>query len=105
MTILNCDCKRCINNSNNLCCRPNLYIKGELSSVVTDTFCENFCCKSEGVMTNLVYNSANKSLDVNCLAKNCIYNNKTKCEAESIAIQNFDAYDKTQTYCSSFKIS
>lgn len=105
MSLLNCACTMCVNNQNNLCCRPNITVDGSMSKKSTETFCNNFSCKSEGVMTNTVYINPNKSLSINCTAENCKYNNSKKCVKDNVVIDNNEAMNKEQTYCHSFTLS
>lgn len=99
MTNLGCNAESCGYNRDNLCCRDNIVVGGCSAENKYDTMCTSYkecssCSNSTGIPNN--------SLDVDCDAVNCKFNEEHRCSADHITISGSAASNSTQTLCSSF---
>ncbi len=99
MTTLGCTVDTCGYNKDCCCCRSNIVVGGDSATCKDDTCCTSF--KEEHACKNST-SSPNASLNVNCDATQCIYNDNRKCGAPHIDIAGATASTSTQTLCSTF---
>lgn len=85
MPALKCDVVSCIHNAENCCCKGTILVEGGEAKAPEDTFCASFFEKDEDSFQN-VYESPDYSLQVDCEATNCAYNEDCECNAENIGI-------------------
>ncbi|MFT3983356.1 MAG: DUF1540 domain-containing protein [Lachnospiraceae bacterium] len=102
MAKLDCSVDSCIHNSDELCCRGEIDVKGSRACSMCDTCCGSYQKRSGDNASNAtVY--PNETIGINCEASNCIYNNDFKCTAKSVGIAGYGARDKEETECSTFR--
>lgn len=100
MPKLQCSVYSCSSNRTGYCCRPSIHVNGATAHTLSDTGCQSFAENTQTQMINGVhYTAPNQSLDINCDAHRCIYNQNHKCTAEAVSIN----YGSFGTECSSFK--
>ena len=88
MTNLECNVKNCYYNKSSKCCRDGINVEGEDATVIDATYCGDFKEKTEGATAQACHCSAGPedTLDVSCEAKNCVFNDNSKCHADKITI-------------------
>lgn len=103
MTNLKCNVIHCSSNKDNCCCRPEIHVGGSDATDCCDTCCESFTSIPEGATNSVGYNNVNMSMPVSCEAKNCVYNQSGKCDADAITVDGTGACQCGQTECATFK--
>jgi hypothetical protein len=117
MSDLMCSAVNCIYNISGLCSARNIHIgiKG-ISSKNEDTSCKNFLNKNfkntvtSIINTNLIgevkqvidSENINMSPQINCDAKECIYNSGNMCSARHVQIYGLKCEDGQCTKCEVF---
>jgi hypothetical protein len=104
MTNLECHVSDCANFAQGYCCRPNIGVAGRSASECAETCCSSFQKKREGANNALRFDQPNQSLDVDCGAMNCTYNEDGVCGADCILVEsgNDKTTAKSQTECATF---
>jgi len=103
MPILKCDVVSCVHNAERCCCKGAILVEGDSAKDVEDTFCASFYEKAEDSFRN-VYESPNYSLQIDCEAENCVYNEDCECQADSVGICGGKRCDCAEdTACATFK--
>ena len=89
MTNLECNVKNCYYNKSSKCCRDGINVEGQDATVIDATYCGDFKEKTEGTTAQACHCSAGPedTLDVSCEAKNCVFNDNSKCHADKIQFQ------------------
>ena len=101
MTKLNCCVNNCMHNNSDCCCISSIEVGGKKAEEPQNTCCNSFSEKN-GSFTNST-ESPNPSLDIKCVATNCIYNEDCSCCAEHVDIAGPSSSCSCQeTLCSSF---
>ena len=105
MTNLECNVKNCYYNKSSKCCRDGINVEGQEATVIDATYCGDFKEKTEGTTAQACHCSAGPedTLDVSCEAKNCVFNDNSKCHADKITISGNGAKHESQTECGSFE--
>lgn len=105
MTNLECNVKNCYYNKSSKCCRDGINVEGQDATVIDATYCGDFKEKTEGTTAQACHCSAGPedTLDVSCEAKNCVFNDNSKCHADKITISGNGAKHESQTECGSFE--
>lgn len=105
MPILRCDVVNCMHNAERCCCKGSILVEGDNADNSVDTFCASFYEKDEDSYRN-VYETPDYSLQVDCEATNCIYNEDCECHAEQIGICGGGSCCCSEdTVCSTFRKS
>lgn len=104
MTNLECHVTDCASNAQGSCCRPNIGIAGKAASDCAQTCCASFEQKQDSVSNAVRFDQPNQSLEVDCGACNCTYNEDGKCDADCICVETSDSRTstKSQTECATF---
>lgn len=91
----------CVYNKDALCSKGDITIGGENARIADET-----CCKSFRERTSEDYSSAEgcgcKTINVDCEARECIYNENCKCDAAKIGIGGVSATQCQDTMCGTF---
>lgn len=103
MTRLTCTVSNCINNENNLCCRPDIKVDGSNAHDKNQTCCHSFNHRSDCVTASMAANTPCEQTQVRCDACECAYNENTVCTADCICVEGDGACDCQQTCCGSFR--
>lgn len=102
MTRLECHVATCANNSDQLCCRPDIHVSGPSACASEQTCCSSYVPKRGSATDAVGYQSPNESMPIGCDAKNCVHNARGVCAADSISMDGSDASTKRQTSCETF---
>lgn len=100
MTNLTCNVDNCIHNNSACCCKEGITIGGAEAVSSSATCCDNFEEKY-GAFTNN-HESPHASLNIQCEACNCSYNENRLCVAETIHVAGMSACSTRETECNSF---
>ena len=83
MPILNCSVKKCNYNREGLCCLKNIDVSGGMSK--DHTCCASFS-PSHGASNSVCNSNPSTHTEIKCLAKDCHYNENSKCSASKVNI-------------------
>lgn len=102
MPYLQCSVGRCENNSEGLCCRPEIDVGGQNAQSSSGTSCRSYAQRTDAFSNSSVTQcvSPNMSLDIRCSASNCVFNADKLCNAEMISIK---LGISRETECGSFR--
>lgn len=105
MTHLQCDVMNCANNKDNLCCRPNIQVNGPCAFGSEQTCCSSFLDATSSVENSIGYSMPNLGLEIGCDAKNCVYNQEERCNADEIKVSSEGEKPDTasKTECATFR--
>lgn len=109
MTKLICDVNTCVFHQQKYCTRSHIKVSGVTAKKVEETSCDSFH-KKERVNQDHIYSvefaelgTLNRSLSINCDAKNCRYNRNELCYADEVNIGNTRAKVSKETKCETFQ--
>ncbi|CUO77595.1 DUF1540 domain-containing protein [Clostridium sp. NSJ-49] len=100
MTNLICNVESCIHNNSACCCKEGITVGGSEASSASATCCDSFEEKHGAFTSN--FEAPHGSLNVQCEAENCTYNENRMCAAEAIHIAGMNACTTGETECNSF---
>lgn len=103
MTQLNCSVDTCQHNADNYCCKGRIIVEGSSAKNTAGTCCGSFDERSSDSFTNR-YETPDMSLEVECEAKHCVYNEDMYCKADRIGIAGNGANESGETACASFHL-
>lgn len=101
MTQLDCTVSSCMYNKDNYCSKGDITIGGKNASNSGDTCCESFRERKSGSAMNSTGHPSS-TIDVDCEAEKCRYNEGCKCHAGHIGIAGGQACQCEETECASF---
>ena len=85
MTSLKCSAHNCCYNKNSLCSRGSISVEGADARYADDTACESFRDQEECAVKNSADPCCGcETINIDCKAHNCTYNEHCKCTAASI---------------------
>ena len=102
MTRLECSVKNCVHNSDCYCCKHAITVDGREASRADETCCASFDENRGGSFKNL-FKTPETRLEITCDAVKCIYNEDSRCKAQSVGISGDGANVSSQTQRSTFK--
>ena len=102
MTRLDCNVTNCLHNADHCCCKQSIIVDGSEAKECCDTCCGSFDANREGFFKN-VFKTPESRLEVDCEAKNCVYNENYRCVADHIGIIGDGASEAEHTECSAFR--
>ncbi len=102
---IDCSVYDCTHNNDGLCSAEEIKVGGESAQISDGTCCETF---AKGSFTNSAHTPASDGTKIRCVAENCLYNEKEKCELSSIEVQtchcgNANCTCSKDTCCDSFR--
>lgn len=110
MPRLKCGVSSCLYWHDKFCIRDGISVKGDTALQENETHCGSYK-KRERESADKSYNleigrlgDADKHLDVNCEAVNCLFNRSLLCQAKDIKIDGTRAKNSRETFCSSFEL-
>ncbi len=103
MTILKCSATTCAYNEDMLCSRGEIDMMGESAHSAEETCCGSFREKGQGTMNSAKNGCGCETIQIDCKACGCTYNDKCKCTAASINVDGNDARKCDETKCSTFQ--
>ena len=86
MTILKCSATTCAYNEDMLCSRGEINVMGDSAKSSEETSCGSFREKSQGAMNSAKNSCGCETIQIDCKAHNCTYNEKCKCTAAAIDV-------------------
>lgn len=102
MPILDCNVTSCIHNTDEKCCKGNILVEGSDAKEPEATFCASFHEREEDSFRNGC-EVPDYSLQVDCEATHCRFNDDCECHAEHIGIAGNGACCSEETKCASFQ--
>ena len=101
MALLDCTVTNCTYNKSECCCKGDILVGGIHADSDEDTCCESYKEKRfDSYQSSLVHPS--KTINIDCEATNCTYNNYLRCNAEHVDICGSNANSPGGTICSTF---
>lgn len=89
-------------NADKKCSKNNILVDGSEASMPHETCCSSFREQGSNYSKNAVC-EPKTSLDVQCKAINCTFNENEKCHADHIGINGANACVVAETECASFR--
>ena len=103
MTSLKCAAHNCCYNKNSLCSRGAISVEGADARYADDTACESFRDQEECAVKNSADPCCGcETINIDCKAHNCTYNEHCKCTAASINVSGDNAHRCCDTKCDTF---
>ncbi|MEI3339440.1 MAG: DUF1540 domain-containing protein [Eubacterium sp.] len=101
MTQLDCTVTSCMYNKDNYCSKGDITVGGSNATTANETCCESF--RERGSSMSNTVGHPSSTIDVDCEATKCVYNEKCKCHAGHIGIGGgSNVCDCKETECASF---
>lgn len=102
MTQLKCSAQTCIYNKDHYCSKGDIMVEGKDAKEPSGTCCGSFRERTRENASNTVGHPS-RTIDVDCEAVKCIFNDDCKCTADEIGIMGSHACDCQDTECGSFR--
>lgn len=102
MPALNCTARTCVYNKNEYCSKEDIQVGGTTAKTVDETCCNSFVERKAGMENAVDTGCGCKTIQVDCKAGECTFNNDKKCEANQITITGASACKCDETCCGSF---
>ena len=103
MTILKCSATTCAYNEDMLCSRGEINVMGDSAKSSEETSCGSFREKSQGAMNSAKNGCGCETIQIDCKAHNCTYNENCKCTAAAIDVAGSGAKVCSETKCDTFE--
>lgn len=104
MTVLKCYATTCVYNKEQLCSKGNIDVMGENAHLSEDTCCGSFRERSNSSpQNNYTSGCGCETIQINCKAHHCSYNDNCKCTAAAIQVGGENAKDCQKTKCGTFQ--
>ena len=104
MSKLRCSVSNCINNEQNMCCRPIIKIDGDCAQKSCDTFCHSFNHRINNIQNSISGTPrAEEKTEIKCTACHCGYNSDERCTAENVEVAGNGACRSVETECKTFR--
>lgn len=102
MPLLVCSAQSCVYNDAQCCCKGDIKVDGDQAQKCQDTCCASFQ-ERRGENAKSSMGTPCQTVQVDCKAKNCSFNESCKCSADKIGIAGASACQCDQTECASFE--
>jgi hypothetical protein len=103
MTILKCYATKCLYNEDNLCSKGQIDVAGENAHISEETSCSSFRDRSSSASNTCKSGCGCETIQIDCKAHNCTYNDQCKCTAASINVDGSGAGTSQETSCGTFE--
>ena len=103
MTILKCHATTCAYNEDTLCSRGEINVMGDSARSADETSCGSFQKKGSGTVNSTIGCCGCETIQIDCKAHNCTYNENCKCTAASIDVDGSNATACSETKCDTFQ--
>lgn len=104
MTILSCSATSCIYNKEELCSKGDILVDGPNAHTPNETCCASFQKRTQSSATNSCASGCGcETIQIDCKACECTYNEQHKCTASAIDISGSGASKQDDTMCSTFQ--
>lgn len=101
MPNLKCSATTCFYNKESLCTKGDIKVDGVSARAADETSCASFRERGGNVQASCA-NGGCRTINVDCKAYECIYNENEKCSAASIDIAGSNACSSAETKCGTF---
>ena len=105
MPVLNCTARTCVYNKEEYCSKGDIVVDGSNAKVADETYCSSFVERSGSAMNSIGGECGCKTINVDCKACQCTFNNQEKCSADKITITGASACHCDETKCGSFELN
>ena len=103
MTLLKCSAHNCYYNKDSLCSKGSILVEGAEARYADDTACESFRSQDECSAKNTMDSGCGcETINIDCKAHNCTYNEHCKSTAASINVSGDNARRCCDTKCDTF---
>lgn len=103
MPDLKCTVQTCVHNKQFLCSLDKIQVGGQDATTARETCCDSFQERKGDSYSNDVNGYVNEVTDIDCKAKECMYNENCKCHAGKISVEGSNACKCESTECATFK--
>ena len=103
MTILKCSATTCAYNEDMLCSRGEIDVMGDSARSADETSCGSFRERSQVTMNSAKNGCGCETIQIDCKAHNCTYNEDCKCSAAAINVAGSGAKECSETKCDTFE--
>lgn len=103
MTILKCSATTCMYNEDMLCSRGEIDVMGESAQRPDETSCGSFRERGSAAMNSAKNGCGCETIQIDCKAHNCTYNEHCKCTAAAIDVGGSNASTSQETKCETFE--
>lgn len=103
MTILKCSATTCVYNKDQLCSKGEIDVMGETAHSADETSCGSFQERSQGAKNSVSNSCGCETVNIDCKAHNCTYNDNCKCTAAAIDVTGRSASTSADTKCETFE--
>lgn len=103
MTILKCSATTCVYNEDMLCSRGEIDVTGESARQADETSCGSFQERNGSAMNSAKNHCGCETIQIDCKAQNCTYNEECKCTAAAIDVAGPGAKASGETKCETFE--
>lgn len=104
MPALKCSAITCVYNKEELCSKGDIQITGDMAKTPDQTSCGSFQERKGASMTDSCASGCGcDTIQVDCEACKCMYNDDRKCSASQIGIAGPNATNSQQTMCGTFR--
>lgn len=102
MTILKCSATNCFYNKDMLCSKGAINVTGQNARQADETSCESFRAQNSSASNSADSGCGCKTINIDCKANNCTYNQHCKCTAAAINVGGSNARSCEETKCDTF---
>lgn len=102
MPELRCTVQTCVHNKQNYCDLDAIEVKGSSAAHIDETCCGSFV-ERKGDSYSDVTGEATPLSNIDCKAKQCMYNENCKCHAGKISVEGSNASRSDETVCATFE--
>ncbi|MDQ0151222.1 DUF1540 domain-containing protein [Eubacterium multiforme] len=100
MATLRCQVRECTHNRDSYCCNESIAVGGREAMSSSQTMCNDFQEMSYSIMS--MEQKPNPNMEIECNAKNCMYNDKQRCIANYVDISGDNCKEESDTKCATF---
>lgn len=102
MPLLSCTAVSCEYNKNEYCSKGDIQVDGPTAQTPDETCCRSFVERREETTNSIDTGAPYQTIQIDCKACSCTYNDNEKCEAAKITIAGNGACRCEETECGSF---
>lgn len=104
MPNLICSVENCFYNADHLCALNKIHVSGTNAEESHSTSCRSFVERGDSFHNSVSLSNAKKRTDVDCEAKNCIYNEEYHCYADGLNVCGCGSHTSKGTECATFEL-
>jgi len=104
MTNLSCSVTNCAHNKDDLCSLNDIKVGGHQANVKEETCCSSFEDREDSVQNMSDSSQAEPETEIECDARECVYNEDKECTASEIHVSGDGASECEETECHTFRM-